>query len=33
MSMTMEEAIQAILASVRDNPLRMMLEFLVQNVL
>lgn len=32
-SMTMEEAIQAILASEEDNPLRMMLEFMVQNVL
>lgn len=32
-SMTMEEAIQAILASEGDNPLRMMLEFMVQNVL
>lgn len=32
-SMTMEEAIQAILASEADNPLRMMLEFMVQSVL
>ena len=32
-SMTMEEAIQAILASEGDNPLRMILEFMVQNVL
>src|SRR4030042_5054616 len=32
-SMTMEEAIQAILASGEDNPLRMMLEFMVQNAL
>lgn len=30
-SMTMEEAIQAILASEADNPLRMMLEFMVQS--
>ena len=32
-SMTMEEAIQAILAAGEDNPLRMMLEFMVKNVL
>ena len=32
-SMTMEEAIQAMLASGEDNPLRMMLEFMVQNAL
>jgi len=32
-SMTMEEAIQAILASCEDNPFRMMLEFMAQNVL
>jgi transposase-like protein len=32
-SMTMEEAIQAILASGEDNPFRMMLEFMAQNAL
>jgi hypothetical protein len=32
-SMTTEEAIQAILASGEDNPLRMMLEFMVQSTL
>ena len=32
-SMTMEEALQAILASEGDNPFRALLEFLAQNAL